>query len=382
MHTLAIRLAVCAASALAAARGATLYVDPLAPGPDRDGRAWRSAYPRIGQALAAAAPGDEIHVADGAYEETLTLTQGVALRGGFAGWSDPGARDPDRFVSMLMGQGMAPLVSAPPGTGASAVLEGFSLTTDGIAVYCAGASPTILRNTFLTADAGVQCGAGGAPRLWNNAFLDCDTGVSAHGTAVEAAGNLFVSNAVAIQIAEAGGALVNNTITWCGVGVSLLRASPDVENTILADNEIGMRAVSSAPALRHNLVFDNGADYDGTEDPTGRDGNLRADPRFVNAPANDYRLLADSPAVNAGRTKSALTEYDRDGNPRVMGGVVDIGAYEYAFAPPPSPADALAIAGGLRAATPEDAARLDVESAPPSLGNTDILDALRHARNA
>ena len=54
------------------------------------------------------------------------------------------------------------------------------------------------------------------------------------------------------------------------------------------------------------------------------------DPRFVDAPAGDYHLAVDSPAVNAG---FALPEfnYDHDGRTRPQGAAWDIGAYE---APP------------------------------------------------
>jgi len=49
---------------------------------------------------------------------------------------------------------------------------------------------------------------------------------------------------------------------------------------------------------------------------------------FVNPPANDYHLLATSPAVDAGQTLPSVTT-DLDGNPRPQGTSSDIGCYEY-----------------------------------------------------
>jgi hypothetical protein len=58
-------------------------------------------------------------------------------------------------------------------------------------------------------------------------------------------------------------------------------------------------------------------------------GNITNNPQFVNAPAGNYRLLAASPCINAGTNQSWMTgATDLDGNPRVVAGTVDMGAYE------------------------------------------------------
>jgi parallel beta-helix repeat protein len=56
-----------------------------------------------------------------------------------------------------------------------------------------------------------------------------------------------------------------------------------------------------------------------------------ADAKFVDAGADNYRLQPTSPAVNSGNTGivGSLPFRDLDGAPRVSGGVVDRGAYEY-----------------------------------------------------
>ena len=57
-------------------------------------------------------------------------------------------------------------------------------------------------------------------------------------------------------------------------------------------------------------------------------GSVFADPRFVGA--NDFRLRAGSPAIGAGDSAAVPPELttDLDGNPRIQGAAVDIGAYE------------------------------------------------------
>ena len=66
-------------------------------------------------------------------------------------------------------------------------------------------------------------------------------------------------------------------------------------------------------------------------------GNLDTDPLFrapidaTSAPTTtgDYRLQAASPAINAGDNTANTTPTDLDGNPRIIEGTIDMGAYEY-----------------------------------------------------
>jgi parallel beta-helix repeat protein len=54
------------------------------------------------------------------------------------------------------------------------------------------------------------------------------------------------------------------------------------------------------------------------------------DPLFMNHEANDYRLLPGSPCMNAGTNQNwMIGATDLDGNERIIGSSVDIGAYEF-----------------------------------------------------
>lgn len=60
------------------------------------------------------------------------------------------------------------------------------------------------------------------------------------------------------------------------------------------------------------------------------DGNIDADPLFIDALNGDYRLSVGSPCIDAGFTdETILQKYDKHGVLRISGGVVDMGAYEY-----------------------------------------------------
>jgi hypothetical protein len=64
--------------------------------------------------------------------------------------------------------------------------------------------------------------------------------------------------------------------------------------------------------------------------PTGfGDHSISNSPLFVDAGHGDFRLLPDSPCINGGRNSYVTNSTDMDGNPRIVGGTVDIGAYEF-----------------------------------------------------
>ena len=73
------------------------------------------------------------------------------------------------------------------------------------------------------------------------------------------------------------------------------------------------------------------------------EGNIDADPLFVDPENGDFHLTVDSPCIDAGTLEGA-PEFDFEGDPRPQGDGVDMGADEYSdvvnrlllTSPPPS----------------------------------------------
>ena len=119
-------------------------------------------------------------------------------------------------------------------------------------------------------------------------------------------------------------------------------------NTICGNNStqgygggVGSGLYRCTGTIRNCIIWGNsGTELSGSSQPsyccierwwtTDADGNIGANPDFVSP--DDYHLLPDSPCINAGDPNYSAepNETDLDGNSRITGGRIDIGAYEFA----------------------------------------------------
>jgi len=58
-------------------------------------------------------------------------------------------------------------------------------------------------------------------------------------------------------------------------------------------------------------------------------GNITNAPLFEDYAGGNLRLQSNSPCINSGNNAHVVGSTDLDGKPRIVGGTVDIGAYEY-----------------------------------------------------
>ncbi len=98
-------------------------------------------------------------------------------------------------------------------------------------------------------------------------------------------------------------------------------ASSRLYNCIVYDNVGGNYCENSGGPFLLN--------YCCTTPATNGLGIITNDPAFVNLVAGDFHLQPNSPCINSGDNLYVTATNDLDGNPRIVGGTVDIGAYEY-----------------------------------------------------
>jgi len=141
-----------------------------------------------------------------------------------------------------------------------------------------------------------------------------------------------------------GFALINNTIVSAANGGADAAVIADGFNTnVVIENNI-ISAVGDNAALLCNPIYVDGppiVKFNDAFNPTvaygdscagfgGTNGNISEDPKFVKAAKGNYQLSAGSPAINTGSNSAPdLPSKDLAGHSRIVGGTIDLGAYEY-----------------------------------------------------
>jgi uncharacterized repeat protein (TIGR01451 family) len=181
---------------------------------------------------------------------------------------------------------------------------------------------------------GIQIRVGGDENLTLNIFDNVIFGV----------GGCNCGGPAGIEASSSGTSTVvlninNNTIDAVanGVGMDIEGAGDSsslivnvFNNTVSNTDEEGM-VVSPGAGLTinngFNNFFNNGEPNAGFTEGVG---TLAVDPLFIDPADANYHLRPNSPLINAGTNSpdGGLPDVDADGRSRIIGGTVDIGAYE------------------------------------------------------
>jgi parallel beta-helix repeat protein len=241
-------------------------------------------------------------------------------------------------------------------------VSGNSIYNSPAGVYCrvTGTATSLVQGNLITGNAntyGTGSGGGlyldgnGAQLALNNAIVGNSAGYGAglytNGANFTAASNLIANNSTTqlgsgvgagAYIYQGTGYLINNTIAsntsapgGDAGGVMADGTTLTLANNIVALNQVGGIAKNAGAtlSLRNNDVFNNATyQYKGLPDPLGT--NVKVDPLFVNVLTSNYHLQSTSPCIDAGDNSYLQSGWvDIDGNPRIGGTIVDIGADEY-----------------------------------------------------
>jgi hypothetical protein len=201
----------------------------------------------------------------------------------------------------------------------------------------------ILNNCTLTAN----MNGGAYDAILNNCILSQNSGGSGGGAYRSTLNNcLIISNASPGYLVYGGGAYYC-TLTNCILAYNLATDGGGASQSTLFNCTVVANTATSGggifDSVAYNcILYDNsGGDYYPytTQYPlnycctpllaTNGIWNITNAPLFMNFAAGDFHLQSSSPCINSGNNAYIAAATDFDGNPRIVGGTVDIGAYEY-----------------------------------------------------
>ena len=324
-----------------------------------------SQYPTIQTAINAAQEGDIVEVADGVY--TGPGNRDMKIRG--KAIIVRSANGPANCIVDCQGNSQEPHrgFNFLYHEGPDSVLEGFTIkdgcaawnlypaedwmiVPSGGAIDCFDSHPTI-RNCIISNNRADLCG-GGISFYWSS--LDV---FPEHTAIVENC--VITDNSTEIpSYVNSGGAGI---FVWDDVSIS---------NCVIANNDtvgngggVSFLATGYQTDLQfvNNIVWANSAAEQGNQIAIGEDfssvnvsfcdvqeglagvyvgcvghltweqGNIDTDPLFVNPTIEDYHLMSNSSCIDAGDPNypEDANEFDIDGDARIIGGRIDIGADEY-----------------------------------------------------
>ncbi len=193
--------------------------------------------------------------------------------------------------------------SGDSGGGAySATLSNCTLTNNSAWYYGGGARSGTLNGCVLAGNSARYSGGGAYGASLNNCVLAGNWATNSGGGT--SSGNLYNCTLVGNWSGGSGGGSDIGALNNC---INYYNSAPNYANCY-------------GGTLRNSCTIPL---------PTGATGSITNAPLFVDTNAwNNLRLQSNSPCINAGLNSLAPLGSDLDGNTRIVGGAVDIGAYE------------------------------------------------------
>lgn len=342
----------------------TYYVDINSTNPSPPYSDWSVAATNIQDAVAAAVvPGSLVLVTNGVYQfggaaaNRVDVEVPVTVRSVngptatvIQGYQVPGTTNGDSAVRCVYLCDGAILSGFTLTNGATRLADNSALSWSGGGVYCQS-SASVVTNCTLVGNSAYLVGGGAVGGTFRNCALIGNSALNQAGGGAYAAILEHCTLSGNTSSFHGGGAyrctLYNCTLTGNQAPAGGAVSGSTLYNCTLADNSAGFGGGASSddfgvPSMLYNCIVyfntaTNGPNFYysilnnccTTPMPTNGVSNITNDPLFVSQAGGDFHLQTNSPCINAGNNTFVYSATDLDGNPRIVSGTVDIGAYEY-----------------------------------------------------
>ncbi len=253
----------------------------------------------------------------------LTITNGYALLGGAIYCYNNSSPSITNCVvknnSAIFGGGIACANSKTRPKITNCIITSNSALVGGGGFYLNASSP-IIKNCIISGNLAPNGGAIYSHNAGNPVIVNCTI-----------SGNVASSSAGAIYCYKSSNLTISHSILW---GDTAMNASEILVGNLGAATSIRI-AHCDIQGGDQNIICDTDCTVDWGQ------GNIDLNPYFDNTgylisniqiiTVGDYHLLEESPCIDAGDPEfvAGPGETDIDGNPRILGEKIDIGAYEF-----------------------------------------------------
>jgi hypothetical protein len=316
-------------------------------------------------------------------EGLASVLRGFTLQRGFAGFEGGGVKISSSSPTVV-GNIITNNRACTGGAGISADFSSAriqdNLITNNSQIYCGGGGgggisvggagqaqiiDNVITGNSFSYGGGIELFAAGAPTIRGNVIRANTASTFGGGMYIvnQSDASIVQNTIIGNQAGQGGGIywlvpsgargplLVNNTIADNqGQGSGIFAGGFDAQAQLFNNIVVGASGQSAVycdpfydpapPILMSNNVFSAGAAaYEGTcGEPTGTNGNISADPLFVDPAGTDFHLAAGSPSIDAGDNAAPeLPAVDIDGDQRIFNGRVDQGVDEFGSFPATTP---------------------------------------------
>ena len=224
----------------------------------------------------------------------------------------------------------------------ASTLNNCMVTSNSAYAYGGGAYQGTLENCIVRANSAAHGGGAYAAAL-SNATLSANRASYGGGAQLGVLNNCTLTGNSATN---SGGGACACSLTNCVVTANAARVGGGAASGMLINCSVTANSATNygggtdSATLGNCIVYYNtgpDANYSGgalnscctTPLPGGGTGNFTNAPLFVDQAGGDLHLQTNSPCINAGLNAYAPGTLDLDGNPRIGGGTVDVGAYEF-----------------------------------------------------